>query len=261
MSAASHVNKSNVLTWPKDVRQAVDAIAIVFMQAYMLVRSRASQNPSPTVRILAQRDTDAYKLSLKDRELAIFQRCLGAMPPLTRPHFLPEDRFEILQLMRLQNLSVDAAAKRYVVHPNTLRDWRRKFGNSLVEPHHILRPNEINRTWHLDMTTLEFFWIRFYVAVVVDGFSRKLLTLKVYTDAPTSAQMLNLVRQTFKSHGKPRFLVTDHGYQFRTWFKVAMRVLEISVGKWKGRKVYENIQDLAARHTLRLKIGLDSATP
>ena len=53
-------------------------------------------------------------------------------------------------------------------------------------PDHILRPADINRTWHLDLTTLAFLWIRFYVAAIVDGFSRKLLAVKVYTDAPAT---------------------------------------------------------------------------
>jgi hypothetical protein len=53
-----------------------------------------------------------------------------------------------------------------------------------VPPHHILRPEIINRTWHLDLTTVELPLIRFYVAAVVDGFSRKLLALKVYKVSP-----------------------------------------------------------------------------
>ena len=48
----------------------------------------------------------------------------------------------------------------------------------------------INRTWHLDFTTLEFFVVRFYVGTIVDGFSRKLLALRVFRDAPTARQTM-----------------------------------------------------------------------
>jgi hypothetical protein len=30
-----------------------------------------------------------------------------------------------------------------------------------VKPHHILRPEKPNRTWHLDLMTVDFFWVRF----------------------------------------------------------------------------------------------------
>jgi hypothetical protein len=89
---------------------------------------------------------------------------------------------------------------------------------STIEPHHILRPKHVNRTWHIDLTTLDFLFIRFYVAAVVDGFSRKLLALKVYKDAPSARNMLALVKNCVKTFGTPRFLITDGGTQFRSKF-------------------------------------------
>jgi len=56
-----------------------------------------------------------------------------------------------------------------------------------VPPHHILRPEVINRVWHLDLTTVELFLVRFYVAAVVDGFSRKLLALRSIKTRPPHA--------------------------------------------------------------------------
>lgn len=89
-------------------------------------------------------------------------------------------------------------------------------------PHGILRPRAISRTWHLDLTTFEFFWARYYVAAVVDGFSRKLLALRVYRAAPSTRNMLALARSCVRAFGCPRFLVTDHGAQFRRRFKEAL---------------------------------------
>ena len=92
-----------------------------------------------------------------------------------------------------------------------------------VIPHHILDPQKPNRTWHLDLATVEFFFIRFYVAALLDGYSRKLLALRVYRDAPTTANMLSLVRTAIRAFGRPRFLVTDRGSQFRSRFRQAMK--------------------------------------
>ena len=92
-----------------------------------------------------------------------------------------------------------------------------------VIPYGILRPRKINETWHMDFTTLDFLFVRFYVAAVVDGFSRKLLALKIFLDAPTTAGVLRLLRGSVAAFGSPHFLVTDHGCQFRRRFKNAVR--------------------------------------
>jgi hypothetical protein len=105
-----------------------------------------------------------------------------------------------------------------------------------IPPYHILRPNQINQTWHLDLTTIDLILIRFYVAAVVDGYSRKLLVLKVYMDAPSTRQMLYLVTACVRSFGKPRFLVTDHGCQFRGKFKRALKKKPLGIEVAKGTK-------------------------
>jgi transposase InsO family protein len=98
-------------------------------------------------------------------------------------------------------------------------------------PHHILRPTKSNRTWHLDLATIEFCWLRFYVAALMDGYSRKLLALRVYRDAPTTANMLVLVRGAIRRFGKPRFLVTDGGSQFRSRFRNALKPVDVVKGR------------------------------
>jgi transposase InsO family protein len=81
------------------------------------------------------------------------------------------------------------------------------------------------------LTTVDLLFVRFYVAAVVDGFSRKLLALRVYKDAPASRNMIALVKNTIKKCGTPRFIVTDHGCQFRTEFKRFLKKLKIALVK------------------------------
>jgi len=304
----------DVAAWPASIRRAVDSIAVMLMQVYMIARGRAAASASPVVRTLAGRDEEAWKLAIREREIGVFRRRLEAMPAHKRPHVVPEDRFEVLQLMRLRGLSVEQAAERYVLHPNTIRGWikqfrtgrdvgaffgkapfnkiddaarwlvheirrlcpEREFGTrsiamaivragiqlsrssvqrilrekksaaptaakpaavdneSRVTPHHILRPEKPNRTWHLDLMTINFFWVRFYVAAVLDGFSRKLLGLRVFRDAPTSMDIWRMVKTCIAEFGAPRFLVTDHGCQFRAWFRRLVEKRGIALVK--GRK-------------------------
>jgi transposase InsO family protein len=62
--------------------------------------------------------------------------------------------------------------------------------------------------------------MRFHVAALLDGFSRKLLALKVYARPPMAVMMSALVRRTARTVGQmPRFIVTDHGSQFRKRFE------------------------------------------
>lgn len=94
--------------------------------------------------------------------------------------------------------------------------------------YHILAPETPNRTWHLDLTTIRILWIHFHIAAVLDGFSRKLLTISILAKAPTSNDVARLLSRTVAKFGAPRFLVTDHGLQFKKRFKVICKRISIS---------------------------------
>lgn len=300
------VNKQNVSTWPKNIRQAIDAIAIMFATVYDLSRTRAASHPSPIIREIAQTDSAISDAHLKDRELGILLRNREGVPARQRPHYSPDDRLEIILVMRLRNWSLEDAAAHFAIHENTIRAWikeletdpdstlftgvtpHNKFGDAVRQlaekiralcpqrdfgtrsiamailragiqlgrssvqrylrkpkpaptpqttpapvdetpepstPRHILRPTAINKTWHLDLTTFEFRSVRFYTAAVLDGFSRKLLALRVYADAPNTNHLCCLMQECARKFGAPSFLVTDHGCQFRKRFINAMEKL------------------------------------
>ncbi|MEL7484379.1 MAG: DDE-type integrase/transposase/recombinase [Planctomycetota bacterium] len=87
-------------------------------------------------------------------------------------------------------------------------------------PKHVQHPTRPKQVWHLDMTDLRVLWRRFEIAAIVDGFSRRIVALHVFGHRPTTSDLAKLVEQsTDESEGSPRFLVTDHGSQFRASFR------------------------------------------
>lgn len=103
----------------------VDAVSVLFMHAYTEARARAFAHASPMVRLLAARDHAHAEAVLLERELAIFRSQRRGRPAKTRPHYTPQERSEILHLMRLRGWSAKETAARFVVHPNTIRNWKR----------------------------------------------------------------------------------------------------------------------------------------
>ncbi|MCC6679477.1 MAG: DDE-type integrase/transposase/recombinase [Phycisphaeraceae bacterium] len=282
----------------------VDSVAVILSQALQLARIRLASANSPVLRMMAERDQAIMENQFLRRELEIGRGQREAMPPHRRPDYTPEHRLAILQLMRLRDWSVAIVAKRFVLHPNTVRAWikavegrgndrlltpaivwnriddvvrwavhelRRlcpepEFGTRTIarhlvragvqisrtsvqrilrepksrkprrrppmiaagiEPHHLLKPAAPNRVWHLDLTTFRVLWLRFTIAAVLDGCTRRLLVLHVFHRVPRADQMIELVKRTMQSDGKPRFLITDHGQQFRKRFGTAMKDLDI----------------------------------
>ncbi|MCL5770086.1 MAG: DDE-type integrase/transposase/recombinase [Planctomycetes bacterium] len=92
-----------------------------------------------------------------------------------------------------------------------------------AQPHHLLKPKRPNPVWPMDLTRFRVLWVKSCIAAILDGFSRKLLALKVYRETPCARNTAALVRSAAAKHGQPKFLVTDHGPQFRKRFGQAMR--------------------------------------
>jgi transposase InsO family protein len=271
------------------------------------------------VRVQGELDEANVRIGLLETELDIQRRRLASVARERRPRVLPDDRTQLLILSEAWGLSMVQAAKRFVLHRNTLGRWWRilrgekdpngflgtapfnkmgeavrwlvhefndvcrylKWGSRTIahkiaqlgieisrttvqrilrepkpkrpqrrekdegepttrETAHILHPKKKNRTHHLDLTTLDVFGMRFHVAALLDGFSRKLLALKVYARTPTAAMMAALVKRAARRIGEaPRFVVTDHGPQFRKRFDKLLEPLEDTdvirgkVGNWR----------------------------
>tara|TARA_R110000744_G_scaffold112179_2_gene210416 strand:+ start:10999 stop:11862 length:864 start_codon:yes stop_codon:yes gene_type:complete len=115
----------------RSVWDLVDSVSTLFMRGYLTARSRAYEHPMPMVGLLAQRDHAHTESVLLERELAIYRSQRHCKSPKLRPHYSPQERSEILQLMCLRGWSCKEAAARFVVHPNTIRNWKRALRDKL----------------------------------------------------------------------------------------------------------------------------------
>ena len=104
-----------------------------------------------------------------------------------------------------------------------------------AKPFHILAPAKPNRTWHLDLTVIRILWFQFHVAALLDGYSRKLLALRLFKVTPKTKDMLALVKTAIATFGKVRFIVTDHGSQFRKRFTNALAVKPLCIAHVRGK--------------------------
>ena len=102
------------------------------------------------------------------------------------------------------------------------------------------------------MNAYQFLWLRFTVAALLDGCTRKILQLKVYPGAANSSHMVSLVRHAVRRFGAPRFLITDHGPQFRRRFRRAIEAIGITQIKSRVRSPMFNGKVERLFKTIRL---------
>lgn len=82
-----------------------------------------------SVRIKAHRDHLYTEAALLERELEVFRPQRMSKPPRERPHYSPEQRAEILQLVALRQWSAAYTAQSFGLHENTIRGWKRALLN------------------------------------------------------------------------------------------------------------------------------------
>ena len=121
-----------------------------------------------------------------------------------------------------------------------------------IKPHNLLTPKRANHVWHSDITQIRILWFTFFIAAVLDGFSRKILALKVYRKTPCARNTASLVKQAADKHGSPNFIITDNGSQFRKQFGKAMRSRRIRQVRTRVRAPFLNGKIERVFRTLKL---------
>lgn len=88
----------------------------------------------------------------------------------------------------------------------------------------------------MDLTIVQLFGMHLLTAIV-DGFSQRLIAMRVYRTAPATEQITALLPQAIKREGQPRFLITDQGCRFRKVFVsklilLGVKLIQGRVGSW-----------------------------
>jgi len=106
-------------------------------------------------------------------------------------------------------------------------------------PAHLKRPRHPHHVWHMDITEFRVLWLRVHVVAIMDGFSRKIVTMRAFKRSVTTKQIVVLLDHAAEPAGcMPRFMITDHGCQFRCRFRHALRARRViharsPVGTWQ----------------------------
>jgi transposase len=111
--------------------EVAEGVATTFMCAAMTARARILEHASSLIRLLGQRDALYHNTSLLERELAVFPSQRERKPAHQRPLYPPAERAQILEVIKLRGWSAKEAGVRFVVHPNTIRNWQKAVHDKL----------------------------------------------------------------------------------------------------------------------------------
>jgi len=122
-------------------------------------------------------------------------------------------------------IQISRASVRRILEEEFVKPGRGNMPASTPPSHqaeHLLKPKHPDHVWHTDITEVRVLWKRFEIAAVLDGYSRKLLAIRAFVRRPNTNDMNLLIKEAVRrSEASPRFLISDHGSQFRRRFKEA----------------------------------------
>jgi putative transposase len=145
----------------------------------------------------------------------------------------------------------------------------------------IVTARHPNHVWHVDLTvvpTRAGFWVPwfpfttlqawpfcYWVAVIMDHFTRKAMGFAVFKKQPTSLDVRTFLgRAMSKSHARPRHLISDRGVQFdcaafRKWAKrKKIKVRYGAIGKYGSIAMIERlILSMKTEFTNRMLVPLE----
>jgi transposase InsO family protein len=206
-------------------------------------RQRKHYTPEERLRIVVLLQTyglgpaDAARLFLVDAQtIARWQRealadpgtkavgtLLTARPPLRSYDYVVRRLVRMLDAYRIGGSAKIAhmlARAGIRIGWETIRRYRRAprlpHPEGGVAASRLLRAKYVNHVWMTDLTQIRGFLGLFVykLLVVLDVFSRFPLAYGVFTKEPTAEEVLGVIDQAMRRHGRPRHLVTDKGSQF-----------------------------------------------
>ena len=168
-------------------------------------------------------------MSRADDDTRTIGKTVKPSPPLRRYADVVEHLCQALALAGLsgqRTIASTLARAGYLVSRSTVRRRLRKPVSVPPDPlaKDRARPKALrtvkarrpNHVWMCDLTLVRgLFGLRtFHIAVILDVFSRLPLLAKVYSKAPTGAEIAALFRSACKPLGPPAYFISDHGVQF-----------------------------------------------
>jgi transposase InsO family protein len=161
---------------------------------------------------------------------------------------------------------------------------RPRPATAAASPRRRLRSTKPNQIWHIDLTTVPTacgFWVPWlpwalpqrwpfcwWVAVIVDHFSRRIMGFAVFTQNPTSLAVRQLLGRAIREAGQvPDHLITDQGTQFtdkgfRRWCRRrGIRQRFGAVGKYGSISVVAvSLKKMKSEAIRRILVPLDRGT-
>jgi len=119
---------------------------------------------------------------------------------------------QIQYQLKRQGIKVSTKAIRRVLIENGY-ERKTKVGGGELQRFEAERPNKL---WQLDIVD---FWIgkqRVFVLLMLDDFSRFIVSFGMFTEA-TMNHAISVLRKAIARYGKPEALLTDRGMQFYSW--------------------------------------------
>ncbi|MBI2440539.1 MAG: transposase [Lentisphaerae bacterium] len=175
-----------------------------------------------------------------------------------------------------------SSVRRFIKNPiNPKSPTEEKDGGK--KPDHVVTAKYPNHVWHIDLTIVptsfgfRTTWFPFFlpqcwpfcywVAVIIDHFSRKIIGFAVFNDQPDSLQIRSLLGHAIHSAGQaPKYIISDKGPQFfchafRKWCKrKKIRPRYGAVGKYGSIAIIERmIRSLKSECARRILIPLRQA--
>ncbi len=130
--------------WSRSVQAALLHVISLAQYALVYTRSWAVNNSNQRVRLAAKVDQLEQEIALLRQEVRLKDARLGRIPAGQRPHYLPTERLEILELRAARGWSLAQTARIFQVTTATIFSWTKRLDEE--GPAALLRTTEpVNR--------------------------------------------------------------------------------------------------------------------
>ena len=119
--------------WPNHVVRVILHLIALAHYAFVRALGLAMQLPSDTVRMAVEIAQLRQTLLWRNEEIALLRSRLGRIAPRCRPHYRSCERLNILELQAAAGWSNARTARRFLVLPETISEWKRR-DDGLVGP-------------------------------------------------------------------------------------------------------------------------------